>query len=174
MEKQVIFNSLQNEVNAMVKSVENISDTHFFQQPYPEKWSIGQHIQHLIQSSKPLVSLFGKPELMNQWAKSDRTSRNYDEVKALYLNALQTPPPFLMVYRHVDTEGSKEEILGNIISITEKLIARASNMIQADLDTYQIPHPLLGLLTAGEFLHFTAFHTQHHYGAIDKMIEPFS
>ncbi len=170
MEKQAILNHLQSEVEALMQHVENVSEEHFFQQPNPEKWSIGQNIQHLIKSSKPLVSLFGNPELMHQWAKSKRTSQSYEDIKTMYINALQTPPPMLLSYRHIDTEGSKAEMLDVYNSVTMKLLERAALVSEADLDSYQIPHPLLGLLTACEFLHFTAYHTRHHYALIEKII----
>jgi hypothetical protein len=172
MEKQAIFNRLQNAVNAVIADVEKMPEADFFQQPNPEKWSVGQNVHHLFQSSKPLVGLFGKPEFMEQYGRSNRSSRSYEEVETLYKSALQTPPPSLLTYKHLDTEGSKEEILANYRSVTAKLLERAGLLSEADLDSYQIPHPLplVGLLTAREFLHFTAFHTRHHHDIIEKII----
>ena len=169
-----MLNRLQNEVDALIQTVENVSEEHFFQQPNPEKWSIGQNILHLIKSSKPLVSLLGNPESMNQWAKSNRVSQSYEGVKELYSNALKTPIPMLLVYRHLDTEGSKIEMLDVYKSVTAKLLERAALMSEADLDSYQIPHPLISLLTVGEFLHFTAYHTQHHHNIVEKIVSDFS
>ncbi len=166
MEKQVLFNRLQQEVDALVQTVETVSEAQFFEQPNPEKWSIGQNVQHLIESTKPLVGLFGKPELMEQWPKSTRPSQSYEEVKTVYNNALQSPPPRLLVYRHLNTEGGKTEIVNNLKSVTAKLLERANQLSDADLDSYQIPHPLINLLTAREFLHFTTYHTLHHHEII--------
>ena len=170
MEKQAALNRIQNEVNDLIASVENVPETLFFQQPHPEKWSVGQNIQHLFQSSKPLVGLFGKPESMEQFGRSPRSSYSYEEVATRYKTALQTPPPFLLAYRHLDTEGSKADMLANYRSLTAKLLERAALFSEADLDSYQIPHPLLGLLTVREFLHFTAFHTRHHHDIIGKLV----
>ncbi len=176
MKKQIATNRVQNEVNALLASVENMSEAHFFQQPNPEKWSVAQNIQHLFQSSKPLVGLFGKPEMMAQFGRSSRDSRDYEEVVTLYQTALQSPPPFLTVYRHLDTEGSKEEILANYKSLTAKLLERIAQMSETDLDSCQIPHPLplVGLLTAREFVLFTAYHTGHHHDIIKKIALSFS
>ena len=174
MERQAVLNRLKNEVDALFETVENVSEEHFFRQPNPEKWSIGQNILHLIKSSKPLVSLFGNPESMNQWAKSNRESQSYEAVKELYNNALKTPIPMLMVYRHLDTEGSKTEMLDTYKSVTTKLLERAALVSEADLDSYQIPHPLINLLTAREFLHFTAYHTRHHHDIVEKIVSDFS
>ena len=111
---------------------------------------------------------------MNQWAKSNRESQSYEDVKKLYANALKTPIPLLTVYRHLDTEGSKTEMLDVYKSVSTKLLERAALMSEADLDSYQIPHPLIGLLTAGEFLHFTAYHTRHHHNIVEKIMSDFS
>ena len=170
MENQTLTQRLQNEVTALLKTVEKTSEQAFFKQPHAEKWSVGQNIAHLCESSKPLVSLFGKPELMEQFGRSNRTSQNYDEVMNWYQTALQAPPPRLLVYRHLDTEGSKTEILGNLQSITAKLLERVGNFSDVDLDSYQIKHPLLGLMTAREMLHFTAYHTRHHHDIIEKIV----
>ncbi len=174
MEKQAALNCLRNEVDALIQTGENVSEEHFFQQPNPEKWSIGQNILHLIKSSKPLVSLFGNPESMNQWAKSNRVSQSYEGVKELYNSALKSSPPLLSSYRHLDTEGSKTEMLDVYKSVTTKLLERAALMSEADLDSYQIPHPLISLLTAREFLHFTAYHTRHHHTIVEKIMNDFS
>ncbi|MBL7815086.1 MAG: DinB family protein [Saprospiraceae bacterium] len=170
MEKQILFQRLQNEVEALVKAVENIPEADFFQQPHAEKWSIGQNVQHLIQASKPLVKLFGQPSLMEQWGKSPHPTRTYEEIKTLYDNALSQPQPLLQSYRHIDTEGSKEELLETLKSVTAKLIERAAMLSETDLDTYQMPHPLKFMLTAGEFLHFTAYHTRHHHDIVSKIV----
>jgi hypothetical protein len=172
MEKQVVTNRIQEEVNALIGSVESMSEADFFEQPHSEKWSVAQNIQHLFQSSKPLVGLFGKPEMMEQFGRNNRSSRDYEGVVTLYQTALQSPAPFLLTYRHLNTEGSKIEMLVNYKSLTDKLLERVTQLNEADLDSYQIPHPLplVGLLTAREFLHFTAYHTRHHHDIIERII----
>jgi hypothetical protein len=39
---------------------------------------------------------------------------------------------------------------------------RAAQLSDTILDEYQIPHPLLGMLTVREFLFFTDYHTGYH------------
>ena len=169
MEKQVVLNRIQTELDALMQFVENIAEADFFKQLNPEKWSIGQNIQHLISVKQRLVGVFANPEIMAQWGKSSGTSKSYEEVKTFYTNALKTPPPFLQVYRHLDTEGSKAEMLGKFKVLTAKLLADVNQMAEMDLDTTQIPHPLIGLLTAREMLHFTGYHIRHHHNIIEKI-----
>ena len=47
----------------------SFSEVQFFQRPPGGKWSAAEHVQHLFVSAKPLVGLFGKPELMLQFGK---------------------------------------------------------------------------------------------------------
>ena len=42
---------------------------------------------------------------------------------------------------------------------------------ESDLDTLALPHPLMGLLSARELLHFTAYHTEHHRTGIERWNE---
>ena len=170
MENLTLTQRLQNEVTALLKTVEKTPEEAFFKQPYTEKWSIAQNIEHLCESSKPLVSLFGKPEIMEQFGRSNSESKSYEGVRQMYQAGLQNLPPKFAAYRHINTEGSKTELLGNLQSITVKLLGRVGNFSDADLDSYQIKHPLLGLLTAREMLHFTAYHTQHHHNIIEKIV----
>ena len=173
MKNSMLTERLQNEVTALLKTAEKTPKEAFFKQLHAEKWSIGQNIAHLCESSKPLVSPFGKPELMEQFGRSSRTSQTYEDVMDMYVTALRTPPPRLLAYRHIDTEGSKTEILGNLHSISTKLLERVGNFSDNDLDIYQIKHPLLGLMTAREMLHFTAYHTRHHHDIIEKIVVSF-
>ena len=41
----------------------SFSDEQFFKRPETGKWSTAEHMQHLFVSAKPLVGLFGKPDL---------------------------------------------------------------------------------------------------------------
>lgn len=38
------------------------------------------------------------------------------------------------------------------------------------LDTYQIPHPIIGLISVREMIYFTLYHYKHHLKAINKLL----
>jgi hypothetical protein len=43
---------------------------------------------------------------------------------------------------------------------------------EAALDSVQMPHPLLGRLTAREMIFFTLYHNQHHVEVVRRRLDP--
>ena len=149
---------------AAEKTGNSFSEEQFFKRPADGKWSAAEHMQHLFVSVKPLVGLFGKPEIMLQFVKRSRPSMNYDEVVDYYLKTLNSPVAAPVVSRN-NVEGlsaTQAEQIANQHSIHAKFIERAAGLPDEVLDEYQAPHPLLGLLTVREWLYFTHYHTLHH------------
>ena len=146
------------------KTGNSFGETEFFKRPESGKWSAAEHVQHLFVSVKPLVGLFGKPELMLQFGKCTRPTMNYDRVVELYHEKLNSPAAVPIVSRN-NVEGlspKQGEQMENLHSIHSKFLDRAATLPNTILDEYQIPHPLMGLLTAREFIFFTHYHTLHH------------
>jgi len=47
-----------------------------------------------------------------------------------------------------------------------KLIKQFQKWREHDLDTYLLPHPLMGRMTIREIVIWTAYHTEHHYNTL--------
>ncbi|MDB5283548.1 MAG: DinB family protein [Bacteroidota bacterium] len=153
------------------KTGDTFSEEKFFQRPSSGKWSAAENVQHLFLSAKPLVSLFGKPELMlQQWGRNDRPSKDYDGIVSLYLEKIGKVVVTTTAFSPVEISGNQAEQMNNLKSIHSKFIERASQLPEADLEIYQVPHPLLGLLTAKEFLYFTHYHTGHHNETMKRLL----
>ena len=154
------------QLNASFTAAENtansFSESAFFQRPATGKWSAAENMQHLFFSVKPLVGLFGKPELMLQFGKRNRPSMSYDDIVALYLEKLKTFSTANIVNVVDGLSPTKAGQIEVFHSINGKFIERASALSEEVLDDYQIPHPLLGLLTVREFIFFTDYHTRYH------------
>ncbi|VAW13557.1 hypothetical protein MNBD_BACTEROID05-1085, partial [hydrothermal vent metagenome] len=134
--------------------------------------TIAENIQHLILATKPLVKLFSNPEIMaTNWGKSNRSSRKYKEVVALYLKHIGIPGFTTKHYTPSNMEFTKSELIGNFNNTNKSLLDKTSLLSEEDLDNYQIPHPLIGLMTCKEFLFFTHYHTVHHLKTIRKTLE---
>ncbi len=153
---------------AAFKEVENtganFTEAQFFEKPASGKWSAAEHVQHLFVSAKPLVGLFGKPDLMLQFGKPNRVGMNYEQVVELYLEKLNSPAAAPVVSRN-NVEGlspTQSQQLENLHSLQAKFLERAAGLTESVLDEHQIPHPLMGMLTVREFLYFTHYHTLHH------------
>ena len=65
--------------------------------------------------------------------------------------------------------ASKQELVENLKGINSKFLVRISLLTGKELDTFQVPHPLIGLLTCREFLYFTHYHTLRHCETIKKL-----
>ena len=52
----------------------------------------------------------------------------------------------------------------------DKMIARLSSWSESKLDTYLLPHPLLGKLTLREMLFFSVYHIEHHLKLLEGRV----
>ena len=161
---------LQEEFNLVYTTASLFKEDAFFKELEPGKWSAAQNIEHLFLVVKPLVGLFNKPEVMlEKWGKCTHTSKTYEEIAEAYLKVVQgvkAPAGFAPA----TVEGTKNDAINNLKSINQKFIERAGAFTEEELNTYQIPHPLLGLLNIREFTSFTLYHTRHHYATIKKLL----
>lgn len=135
------------------------------------KWSAGQHLDHLIKSIKPVNLALSLPGFILQYkfGTNNRTGRTYDELVQRYHEKLQAggvasgpfvPPPIGFERKQAELDMFAKQY--------EKLSKKALGMSDKKLDTYLVPHPLLGKVTLREILFFTIFHTQVHLDILKK------
>ena len=78
--------------------------------------------------------------------------------------------------KHYYNDEIKNEFVSNIYNPMVELgkeaeytqpdksfIDKLNNHTQFELDSYRLPHPILGKITLGELAIFTSFHTSHHF-----------
>jgi len=155
---------------AFAIKVNELSDNDFIKVP-KGKWTAGQQLDHILKSVKAITRAFEVPKfiLENKFGVSTKPSRDYERVVNDYLITLEQNPNYKLEKRFTPEEISLKEKNGklreleNIVCILEKGIEKYS---EDDLDTYVLPHPVMGRLTLREVLYFTAYHVVHH----DKQI----
>jgi hypothetical protein len=59
-------------------------------------------------------------------------------------------------------------LLDEFTETNDALVNHLADWTEEELDKYVIPHPLMGLLTVGEMMLFTAYHTRHHLEIMEK------
>jgi hypothetical protein len=173
MTKAEAIQKLSEAFFAIEALINSIPQEQFFQKPANGKWSVAENVEHLFLSVQPLVGLFGKKEMMlANWGRSEHASKTFDELTEIYLERLSKLPSGVAFgpVAPVTVAGTKEEVTGNLQAIHKKFTERTDALTEEELDSYQVPHPLLGLLTCREFVYFTAYHTQHHQKAILNII----
>lgn len=166
MDKDQIILSLHNNHQKFIDKIKSISDTDF-NRKLNSKWTSSQQLEHIIKSVKPIDMAFGLPMfvLKMKFGVSNRPSKTFDALVKQYLKVLEDNRDYILPERFAPEEiplKHKQKSLIKLKKLIEKLNSRLSRFSEEDLDTYILPHPLMGKLTLREMLYFTAYHVQHH------------
>lgn len=139
------------------------------------KWTTGQHIVHLIQSTKPLVRALSLPGFVLRWkfGKANRPSRDYAAVVARYQEKLaaidgKIVSPFSQNMPGTPPE-TKAALLAEFEALNQKLNRKMNGFSEAQLDQLLLPHPLMGRMTLREILMWNAYHAEHHHKLLERM-----
>jgi DinB superfamily len=150
----------------------------FFRRSEPEVWSAGENAIHLIRSVKAVADAMKLPKLVLRLMFGTAAgSRRYAEVRQTYLAELAgggvasgryVPPSGVPE----DPEASRSRALAGWRRTGDGLVAVVGKWREAALDTYRLPHPLLGKLSVREMLFFTHYHDGHHLGIVRRGSRP--
>lgn len=160
------------EIIASLDEVTAHAATWFDQQPDDQfdqgpagKWCAGQHLDHLIRSTTPVTLALKLPRIFPAmlFGKATKASRDFGGVVEIYKAALSDggKASGRFVPGSVAREN-KAALLERYRHESRRLSFVIERWPERDLDTYRLPHPLLGKLTVREMLLFTIFHTQCH------------
>lgn len=154
---QLIFD----DINTYLKNVDSSS----FKKSKNGKWSIAQNIDHLTLSNSITTIGLRMPvfALNTLYKKPTRNAWNYDEVVWKYQLQLNTGAkaslPFVPKLGYIPVKSILVRLWKlSCVALLKSLDAWSEN----DLDTYIIPHPIIGKITARELLYFTIYHCKHH------------
>jgi DNA-directed RNA polymerase subunit L len=68
------------------------------------------------------------------------------------------------------SESTKEFELETFKKLHHQLEENISKWSENQLNSYQLPHPLIGKISVKEMLFFTDYHIKHHQKAIRKAL----
>ena len=163
-DKPQIISALNEKVDAFNDYVLPLNKEQFESTPNG-KWSAGQNLDHLIRAIKPLQLAYRLPKLalLILFGKTNRPSRTYDELVTKYKTKLaaggKASGPFIPPVIGFE---KKDELIRKYATHKQKLITKIEKQSERDLDSYILPHPLLGKVTLREMLYFTIHHNEHH------------
>jgi DinB superfamily len=170
MNKNIILSSIKAEYDAVEKLFQQADVQHFMMQPNPQKWSMAQTALHLIHAVKGIAGALKDTSTLAQFGKAERVSLDYATIKFNYQKVLrELTEAGKRPYQHLTVEEPKNELLSNLHTIHQKLLERIADISEAELDSLQVPHPVLGMMTMREMLIFTAIHIKHHSDIVAKM-----
>ena len=137
------------------------------------KWTTGQQTLHLLQSIKPLNLALSLPKfiLKFKFGKSNRAVRDYDTVVNRYLERLKDVKGKTFKGSQnmkVPSIKEKQYLLNRLQVETKKLQHKTKKWSDNDLDTYILPHPLMGRMPIRELLMWTAYHMEHHTNTLKE------
>tara|TARA_R110002073_G_scaffold8207_1_gene45657 strand:+ start:98198 stop:98722 length:525 start_codon:yes stop_codon:yes gene_type:complete len=137
------------------------------------KWSTGQHILHLVESSKLLNKALSYPKFLikYKYGTSNRPSRSYEEVAKRYEQRLSENLERAKKFNRSLNETTIKErprVIDSLQILNKKLQYKTIKLKDKHLDTLLLPHPLMGKMTLREIIMWTAHHTEHHLNILKK------
>lgn len=169
--KNEIQIALKGAIADIEATLTKIPEDHFFYKS-GEKWSIAENVQHLFLAVNPINIGLALPLFLLKIFGGSEKSRSYDTIVSLYQEKLSEGAtaslPFIP--KAIHTEGKKEKIISTFIKAHHKLMGLLSELTEEQLDSYNMPHPILGKITIREMLFFTLCHIKHHHNTIKKII----
>ena len=173
--KTEIQQALTSETTAVADYFEAILPEQFFKAP-ENVWTPADNLVHLIKSVSPVVMALGIPKtaLRLRFGKAKHQSRSFAQVRAAYAEFFEKGLAIASAdYEPQITETSaaeREKILAKWNKKATQLAQGLDNWSEADLDFYQVPHPLMGPMTIREILLFTAYHNMHHVNDVNQLL----
>ena len=111
------------------------------------------------------------PKWFLRWrfGRPNRAVRDYDALVQRYKEKLadggrasgRFVPPVI-------TASEVPRIAAFVQRVIGTLVDRLDKWSGSDLDSYLLPHPLLGKITVREMLYFTIYHVQHHQALVER------
>lgn len=166
--------SLLTENESKLKSHFTSQDKSFWEKQPADKWTAGQHVIHLVQSTEPLLKALKLPKFLLKWrfGTSNRPSRSYDEVVNRYQEKLAAVGPGIVgpFSRNMPSSISAESEIWfkRLNTLNQKLNQLTTKLDDKSLDTVLLPHPLMGRMTLREILMWNAYHTNHHIEVLQE------
>ncbi|MDX2248847.1 MAG: DinB family protein [Bacteroidia bacterium] len=169
--REQLIEGLEKKFSTLVIWIENQPIEKFEAQVRREKWSTGQHLAHLIKSTRPVNLALRLPKFILKWrfGINNREEKTYEALVEKYKQKLAAggtaPSPFIPPKI---SANEKKALIAQFNRELAKLKKVVRKWDEKHLSTYIIPHPLLGRITMRELLFFTIYHTEHHLQIIQR------
>ena len=132
-------------------------------------WSASDNVDHLIKSHKPIAKAIKLPKFTLQvlFGKPEHPSRSYEEICKIYSHEIARGATASGRYlpnqeNPTNAAEKKQELLSQFSTASADLVSVSEKWTESELDSYLLPHPLIGKLTIREMLYFTIYHNLRH------------
>jgi hypothetical protein len=172
MEKSTLTKSLDENALQFIELVKGLNQNEF-EDNINDKWSAGQDLVHLIKVLKIVNVGFSlpKPILRLLFGINKNDSRPFEDLRQVYKNALDggAKAPTIYIPKSVSYRD-KEHLIQKYTSLNKSFIDKLNNHTAHELDSYRLPHPILGKISLRELASFTSFHTAHHFDSLKSKL----
>ena len=155
--------------------IETLPDDVLFFKPEPAVWSIAENLEHLNISLNQSTLALRLPKILLKWMGGKSVPRaiySYDELVAAYQQKLQEGGRATGKYVPQETGNRNTLITAWLYESARYEEALMRKWHEADLDSFFVPHPLLGRISIRELSYFTLYHTGHHFRIMQERREP--
>lgn len=157
----------------------SLSDSEFVRS-LNQAWSPAQHLDHLNTAVSAVARGFAMSPLLLRlrFGSSKRDSRSYEQLRSDYQSRLsaggRATGRFVPVSMTNSTSHDAPERRKNLLERWTRVNGRLRKGLgvwsEQDLERVQMPHPLLGKITARELVYFTIYHGRHHVAAVQNRL----
>ena len=176
MNKQQIIEQLQENHQSFTNMILSLNEKEFLFTT-DDKWTAGQQAEHIFRSVKPVKLAFTLPLFILgiNFGKANRPSRSYESLLQKYKDKLVAggrasgrfiPRPVVFMQR--------QKLCTDILALNNSICKKVNKRSEEELDTYILPHPLLGKLTLREMLYFNILHVAHHQRTVSELLATIS
>ncbi|WP_452221312.1 DinB family protein [Lacinutrix salivirga] len=172
MHKDDIAVKLEKAHNNLLQFLSN-QDEELWETGPEGKWTTGQQALHILQSLKPMNTALSMPKflLRYKFGKTNRSVRNFTTVVKRYNEKLDEtkdttfgPSKNMKVPKLKDKKYLMDRLQTENKKLQYKTLKKWSDK---DLDTYVLPHPLMGKMPVRELLMWTIYHIEHHTKSLE-------
>ena len=172
MDKTTLIKSLDDNTAQFIELVKGLNKEEF-EIHVNDKWSAGQDLMHLIKVLQ-IVNIgftLPKPILRLLFGINKKESRSFEDLRQLYKNALEggAKAPTIYIPKTV-SHNEKDSLIQKFASLNKSFIDKLNNHTAHELDSYRLPHPILGKISLRELASFTSFHTAHHFESLKSKL----
>jgi hypothetical protein len=172
MNKTILIKSLDDNTAQFIELVKGLNKEEF-EFNVNDKWSAGQDLMHLIKVLR-IVNIgftLPKPILHLLFGINKKESRSFEDLRQVYKNALEggAKAPTIYIPKPV-SHTEKDSLIQKYASLNKSFIDKLNNHTPHELDSYRLPHPILGKISLGELASFTSFHTSHHFDVLKSKL----
>jgi hypothetical protein len=169
MKKQELIKTFFNNHQEMIDHVNSLTDEQFTYS-YNGKWTAGQQFNHVYLTLLPFPKILpSKDFILQKFGKINRPVWSYDTVIENYFKtSRQAPERFLPGQVSLEQKATLTVDIQNILQTIQNLLEQYT---EEELDSFVLPHPLLGNLTIREMFYLMTYHATHHLKQVVENLE---